>query len=99
MLGRILGRGRPGLARAPSWVAARMPNRQAAKRKEDPMSERETFLIDTLKTPLGRAVLIADEGGALRMHYWEDPEDTWRQVFHRRHGDAALVALRDPFGL
>ena len=47
---------------------------------------------------LGSAVLIADEHGALRMHYWEDPAETWRQVFHRRHGDAGLVARRDPFG-
>jgi methylated-DNA-[protein]-cysteine S-methyltransferase len=62
------------------------------------MCEREKFLIDRTKTPLGTAVLIADENGALRMHFWEDPEDTWRQRFHRSYGDAELVAQHDPFG-
>jgi len=62
------------------------------------MPEREEFLIDTLNTPLGSAVLIADEHGALRMFFWEDPAETWREIFRRRHGDAALVPRHDPFG-
>ncbi|MBI1815838.1 MAG: methylated-DNA--[protein]-cysteine S-methyltransferase [Deltaproteobacteria bacterium] len=62
------------------------------------MVERQTFLIDTMKTPLGTAILIVDEHGALRMHMWEDPEETWRKRFHDYHGDSALVARRDPFG-
>ncbi len=62
------------------------------------MDERGTFLIDTMATPLGTAILIADEDGALRMFCWEDDGVTWRSRFHRRYGAAALVAQRDPFG-
>jgi methylated-DNA-[protein]-cysteine S-methyltransferase len=62
------------------------------------MAERERFVFDTMETPLGSAILIADEQGALRMHCWEDPTETWRQRFRRRYGDAELVARRDPFG-
>jgi methylated-DNA-[protein]-cysteine S-methyltransferase len=62
------------------------------------MSTRERLFIDTMKTPLGKAILIADENGALRMHVWEDPEDTWRQRFRRYYGDAELIERRDPFG-
>ena len=62
------------------------------------MAEREKFFMDKRSTPLGIAILIADERGAMRMHCWEDPADTWRQRFRRRHGDAELVARRDPFG-
>jgi len=63
-----------------------------------PIMTDEKFLIDKMNTPLGTAILIADENGALRMHYWEDPAETWRTEFHRRHGNAALVDRRDPFG-
>lgn len=62
------------------------------------MIERERFLIDKMDTPLGTAVLIADEAGALRMHAWEDPTERWRKEFHRRHRDAEIVLQRDPFG-
>jgi len=62
------------------------------------MAEAETFLIDTMTTPLGTAILIADEQRALRMYCWEDVAESWRTQFHRRHGDAVLVVRRDPFG-
>ena len=62
------------------------------------MAERERFFIDTMRTPLGTAILIADENGALRMHFWEDAEETWRQEFRRRYGDTKLVAQPDSFG-
>jgi methylated-DNA-[protein]-cysteine S-methyltransferase len=62
------------------------------------MDERETFFIDTMTTPLGSAVLIADEQGALRLYMWDDAEDILRRRFHECHGDARLVARRDPFG-
>jgi len=60
------------------------------------MAERERFFMDTMTTPLGTAILIADEHGALRMHVWE--EENWTQRFRGRHGDAELVGRRDPFG-
>lgn len=62
------------------------------------MAKRERFLIDTMSTPLGTAILIADEAGALRMHQWADPAERWRKEFHRRHGDAAPLACANPFG-
>jgi methylated-DNA-[protein]-cysteine S-methyltransferase len=62
------------------------------------MAERERFLLDTMNTPLGAAVLITDETGALCMYQWDDPMDRWRKEFHRRHGNATLVTCHDPFG-
>jgi methylated-DNA-[protein]-cysteine S-methyltransferase len=62
------------------------------------MAERERFLIDTMHTPLGTAVLIADETGALRLYQWDDPAQRWRTAFHRRQGNVALVTCRNPFG-
>ena len=62
------------------------------------MAKRETFFIDTMKTPLGTAILIADDSGALRLHVWEDRAGTWRKKFHGCHNDAEIVARRDPFG-
>jgi len=60
--------------------------------------EREQFLIDTMPTPLGKAVLVADENGGLRIFSWEDAGDTWRQRFQRYHRNAELLARSDPFG-
>jgi methylated-DNA-[protein]-cysteine S-methyltransferase len=62
------------------------------------MSERTRFLFDTMDTPIGTAVLIVDERGALRMHRWEDSVETWRAEFQRRYGETDLVPQRDPFG-
>lgn len=62
------------------------------------MAERETFFIDRMMTSLGTAIVIADEQGALRLHMWDDPEETWRRRFHGCYGDAPLEARRDPFG-
>jgi methylated-DNA-[protein]-cysteine S-methyltransferase len=62
------------------------------------MIERERFLIDKMNTPLGTAILIADEAGALRLHTWDDATERWRKEFRRRHGDAKIVLQRDPFG-
>ena len=62
------------------------------------MVEHKRFLLDKMKTPLGTAILVADENGALRMHFWEDPGETWRQRFHDCYGDVEIVAQRDPFG-
>jgi len=62
------------------------------------MVERTRFLIDKMKTPLGTAILIADENGVLRMHFWEDPAETWRRRFLGYYGEAEIVAQRDSFG-
>jgi methylated-DNA-[protein]-cysteine S-methyltransferase len=62
------------------------------------LSERKRFVVDRMETPLGIAILIADETGALRLHRWEDPADSWRKEFYHRYGDVELVAQRDRFG-
>jgi len=62
------------------------------------MADSERFLIDTMPTPLGDAIVIADESGALRMFRWNDPTEQWRAELRRRYGDAALVTCRDTFG-
>jgi methylated-DNA-[protein]-cysteine S-methyltransferase len=51
-----------------------------------------------METPLGTAILIADERGALRLHVWDDPAKSWGARFRRLHGDARVATRRDPFG-
>ena len=63
------------------------------------MSECGRFLYDRMSTPLGAAVLIADERGAMRMFSWQEQADSSGRVLHRIHPDATLVHRRDPFGL
>ena len=62
------------------------------------MNERWTFSIDTMSTPIGEAVLIADGDGALRMHCWEDPEHSWHKRLQRYYSDVELVDGHDAFG-
>src|SRR5271157_3295602 len=62
------------------------------------MGECDTFFSDKMSTPLGSAILIADESGVLRMFFWEEQAEIWRKAFHRRHGVVALLPRRDPFG-
>ncbi len=62
------------------------------------MADHERFFVDTMDTPLGAAVVIADETGALRMHRWTDSGGSWRAEFHRRHGNAELIAQTNRFG-
>lgn len=63
-----------------------------------PMAERERFWIDTMQSPVGEAILISDDDGALRLHFWEDPEHTWARRFRRLYGDAELQPGGDRFG-
>lgn len=62
------------------------------------MTVRERFLIDTIQTPLGTAILCSGEDGALRFHSWDDDDAGWRQVLRRRFGDVELIPCSDPFG-
>ncbi|HYB12132.1 MAG TPA: methylated-DNA--[protein]-cysteine S-methyltransferase [Myxococcota bacterium] len=62
------------------------------------MGEDLSFLFDKMETPLGPAILVADEKGALRMYFWEGPAKPWREAFHRRYGSARLRSCADPFG-
>ena len=62
------------------------------------MNEITRFFSDKMSTPLGPAILIADESGALRMFFWEDQDTSWRTAFERRHVGAEVIPRRDPFG-
>jgi methylated-DNA-[protein]-cysteine S-methyltransferase len=62
------------------------------------MSDCKEFLSDEMKTPIGTAILVADENGALRMLFWEEHAEAWRKAFRRRHGAVAVVPRRDRFG-
>jgi len=62
------------------------------------MGKRFRFFIDKMSTPLGSAITIADENGALRMLCWEDAAQTWRKLFARRYRAVELVPRRDSFG-
>ena len=62
------------------------------------MTPKQPFLYDTMKTPLGDAILVADAAGALRMFVWEDVRGGWGDRARRSLGAAELAARRDPFG-
>jgi methylated-DNA-[protein]-cysteine S-methyltransferase len=59
----------------------------------------ETCFFDRVKTPVGEMILVADEGGALRMTWFEDGDGRWQKSFARHYPDATLVTKRDPSGL
>ncbi len=61
------------------------------------MAEARRFLFDRVPTPVGVSVIVADEDGALRFHYWED-ESGWERSLRHRYGDVTLVAQKNPFG-
>ena len=62
------------------------------------MAEAQTFLIDRTPTPIGEAVIVADEEGALRLFYWDDPTHRWRDALRRRYGEVTLVERTNSFG-
>ena len=43
-------------------------------------------------------MIVADEEGALRLFYWDDPTHRWRLALRRRYGDVALVERKNSFG-
>jgi len=62
------------------------------------MAELPTFFVDSYKSPIGTNVMIADDSGALRLHYFDDAGESWRRSFKRRFGEAHLEPGRDRFG-
>jgi len=62
------------------------------------MDKPTRLLIDRLETPIGTALIAADEDGALRLFDWTDHEDRWWPMLCARYGDVELVSQRDPFG-
>jgi len=51
---------------------------------------------DRLDTPIGRALLLTDDDGALRVFDWEDHEDRMRVLLRRHYGEVALAPGRAP---
>ncbi|MFI5014422.1 MAG: methylated-DNA--[protein]-cysteine S-methyltransferase [Hyphomicrobiales bacterium] len=56
----------------------------------------DRLYIDRLDTPIGRALLVTDDDGALRVLDWEDHEDRMRVLLRRQCGDLALDPGRAP---
>ena len=52
----------------------------------------ETFLVDRLETPIGRALLVTDAEGTLRAFDWEDHSSRLRELLRLQYG---AVALKD----
>ena len=62
------------------------------------MAEARRFVLDRTPTPLGEAVIVSDEDGALRLFYWDDPNHRWRAALSRRYGEVALAEKKNAFG-
>ena len=58
----------------------------------------EEFVIERTKTPLGEAVLVSDQEGALRLFYWEDPTHRWKAALCRRYGEVTLKEKKTASG-
>jgi len=55
--------------------------------------------LDRFDTPIGRALLVTDDGGALRLLDWEDHEDRMRVLLRRQYGSVALEGGPAPAGV
>jgi len=54
--------------------------------------------IDRLDPPIGRALLVSDDDGALRLLDWEDHEERIRIHLRRRYRETAMEEGRAPRG-
>jgi methylated-DNA-[protein]-cysteine S-methyltransferase len=61
-----------------------------------PASQPETLTLDRLPTPIGTALVVTDEAGALRAFNWTDYEDRMRAWIGRHYPKARLVEGRAP---
>lgn len=52
--------------------------------------------LDRFDTPIGTALLVTDDDGALRLLDWEDHEDRLRVLMRRQYGSVALERGRAP---
>ena len=58
-----------------------------------------TFNLDRLKTPIGTALLVTDDDGALRALDWDDYEGRMLDLLRLHHGAVTLQDGRAPAGL
>jgi methylated-DNA-[protein]-cysteine S-methyltransferase len=61
------------------------------------MADRHVFL-DRTRTPIGTAILVSAEDGALLLNHWDDPEERWRGSLASGHGQVKVEDGRDRFG-
>ncbi len=55
-----------------------------------------TFTLDRLKTPIGVALLVTDDDGALRALDWDDYEGRMLELLRLHYGTVTLTATRAP---
>jgi methylated-DNA-[protein]-cysteine S-methyltransferase len=58
-----------------------------------------TFNLDQLPTPVGAALLIFDDDGALRAFDWDDNALRIRELLRRQYGEVVLVERKAPTAL
>jgi methylated-DNA-[protein]-cysteine S-methyltransferase len=75
-------------------VDRKMPERRASI--DQPMS---TFNLDQLPTPVGAALLIFDDDGALRAFDWDDNALRIRELLRRQYGAVVLTEKGAPLAL
>jgi methylated-DNA-[protein]-cysteine S-methyltransferase len=61
-----------------------------------PNAQPENLTLDRLETPIGRALLVTDEVGALRAFNWTDYEPKMRAWIARHYPKAQLAEGRSP---
>src|SRR5579862_5877990 len=71
--------------------------RSICGRRTPSMSD-ELFL-DTMKTPIGELLLVADARGVLQMLEFEDKPERWRSIFRRHFKNGEFQKRRDPGGV
>jgi methylated-DNA-[protein]-cysteine S-methyltransferase len=59
----------------------------------------DTLFLDTVKTPIGDLLLVADARGVLRMLEFEDKPERWRSIFRRHFKNGEFQRKRDPGGV
>jgi len=75
-------------------VSRTMPEHQIMRDRSP-----ESFALDRLSTPIGTALLVTDDGGALRALDWEDHEARMRDLLRRQYGAVVLQEKRAPASL
>jgi methylated-DNA-[protein]-cysteine S-methyltransferase len=70
----------------------------SANRAKSPVATKpaETYGLDRLETPIGVALLVTDNDGALRALDWEDYEPRMRELLRRQYGPVILRDARAP---
>lgn len=49
------------------------------------------LVLDRMSTPIGTALLVADDAGRLRAFDWDDHEDRMLRLMHRHYGASTVI--------